>query len=515
MSMGNRPATGTAPFPVKAEAPVAFGKYQLVERLGRGGMAEVWKAKMVGPAGFQRTLVVKRILPHLVEDEHFVQMFMAEARLSARLNHANIVQVYELGDVDGEYYLAMEYVRGRDLVNVMRAQLLKGRPDPGLGAYVVREVCRALHYAHALTDDNGAQLRLIHRDVSPSNVMLSFDGAVKLLDFGIAKALAEAGENQTQTGTLKGKFGYMAPEQVEGKEFDHRSDLFAAGIVMHEALTGRRLFKGQGDLQTIAMVREAKVEPPSVLNPDVTPELDRICLKALARNADDRYQSCEEMAFDLDQVVHAIHWGSERLKTTLGDLFADEPSHTGIVRANDGNASGLTIGTLRKHERRRVAAIVAACAVTGCGLAWLIAAKTRHPPEAPPAPIGAPVELPRPPAVIEPVQEAHKEVRVRITSKPTGADVQLEANVDGPEERGRTPFTVLLPRSFTPRKLVLRAKGYRTAEDELSPESDSSVQLALVPESAPRSATVKRTASRKKPPRSDLKSGDLADPFSR
>src|SRR5262249_42419159 len=159
----------------------------------------------------------------------------------------------------------------------------------GLGAYVMREVCRALHYAHALTDEHGAPLRLIHRDVSPSNVMVSFDGTVKLLDFGIAKALAEANENKTQTGTLKGQFGYMSPEQVEGRPFDHRADLFAAGVVLHEALTGRRLFKGSGDLQTISLVREAKVPPPSSMNPGVTGELDRITLKALARNQSERF----------------------------------------------------------------------------------------------------------------------------------------------------------------------------------------------------------------------------------
>src|SRR6478609_2185050 len=309
-----------------------FGKYTLVERLGRGGMADVWKARISGPAGFQRTLVVKRILPHLVEDEHFKQMFVAEARLSARLNHANIVQVFELGDVAGEFYLAMEYVRGRDLVNVVRAQLMKGLPPPGMGAFVARELCRALAYAHALTDDNGTPLRLIHRDVSPSNVMISFDGAVKLLDFGIAKALAEANENRTVTGTLKGKFGYMSPEQVEGKEIDHRSDLFAAGVVLHEILTGKRLFKGGSDLQTIAMVRDARVEPPSLFNPAVPRELDDVCLKALARLPEDRWRGCDEMAVALDEVVHSLKWGPERLATMQRELFPDEPSHSNVVR---------------------------------------------------------------------------------------------------------------------------------------------------------------------------------------
>jgi len=311
---------------------VRFGKYHLVERLGRGGMAEVWKAKIVGPGGFQRTLVVKRILPHLAEDPHFVDMFMAEARLSARLNHANIVQVYELGDVSGEFFLAMEYVRGRDLVNVMRALILRGLPEPGFGAYVMREIARALAYAHALTDDAGKPLRLIHRDVSPSNVMIGFDGAVKLLDFGIAKALAESSDTKTATGTLKGKFGYMSPEQVEGRPFDHRADLWALGVMLHEVLVGKRLFKGASDLETIAKVRDAKVEPPSLSNPAVTPELDRICLKALAKDQEQRYQSGDDLASDLDAVIHPLKFGPERMRQMLRDLFPEEPSTSGMVQ---------------------------------------------------------------------------------------------------------------------------------------------------------------------------------------
>ncbi|HEY2746027.1 MAG TPA: serine/threonine-protein kinase, partial [Polyangia bacterium] len=232
---------------------VPFGKYQLLERLGRGGMAEVWKAKALGPKGYARKLVVKRILPELACDEEFVRMFVEEARLSASLNHRNIVQVYEFGEVGGEYYLAMEWVHGRDLNSLMKS--MKDRdaaPPVELAAYVAREVCRALAYAHALTDEDGQPMRLIHRDVSPSNVMVGFDGSVKLLDFGIAKALALASENRTQVGVLKGKFGYMAPEQVDcDADVDHRADLFVAGVVLWEMLTLRRLFKGSSDMHTI------------------------------------------------------------------------------------------------------------------------------------------------------------------------------------------------------------------------------------------------------------------------
>ena len=267
----------------KLAEPIQFGKYLLVERLGRGGMAEVWKARITGPAGFARTMVVKRILPQLVADPSFVEMFVTEARLSARLNHANIVTVFELGTFDGEYYLAMEYVRGHDLMTVLRAHAPRGLLSPGFGAYALREVARGLGHAHSLTDDAGNSLQIIHRDLSPSNVMVGFDGGIKLLDFGIAKAMSEANDKTTMTGTLKGKLGYMAPEQAEGLEIDHRADLFSLGVLLFECITGRRLFKGVHDVQTLALVRQAKIPVPSSLNPEIPPELDEICLRALAR----------------------------------------------------------------------------------------------------------------------------------------------------------------------------------------------------------------------------------------
>ncbi|HEX6839271.1 MAG TPA: protein kinase, partial [Polyangia bacterium] len=304
---------------------IPFGKYHLLERLGRGGMAEVWKAKALGPMGYARKLVVKRILPELACDDEFVRMFVAEARLSASLNHRNIVQVYEFGEVGGEYYLAMEWVHGRDLNTLLRT--MKDReaaPPVELAAYVAREVCRALAYAHALTDEDGRQLRLIHRDVSPSNVMVGFDGSVKLLDFGIAKALALASENRTQVGVLKGKFGYMAPEQVDGEtEVDHRADLFVAGIVLWEMLTLRRLFKGANDVQTIGMVRRANVLPPSAFNPATPPELDAVCMRALARARCDRFADCAEMAEALDDFVHHSKFGAGGAARAMRGEFPD------------------------------------------------------------------------------------------------------------------------------------------------------------------------------------------------
>jgi serine/threonine protein kinase len=303
--------------------PIPFGKYTLFERIGRGGMADVFKARVQGPAGFERTFVVKRILPHLSDDPSFTKMFIDEAKLAAKLSHPNIVQVYELGNVDGEYFMSMEYVRGHDLAETMRTLWARvGPPRPELVAYVGREMCRALAYAHEFTSDDGQVLGMIHRDVSPSNVMLSFDGTVKLLDFGIAKALGEdAAEEATKSGTLKGKFAYMAPEQTGSNEIDRRIDIFATGIVLHEILTGRRLFKGENDMQTIERVRRCEIPLPSLHNPLCPPQLDQIVLQALAKNCDDRYQSASEMADALDDVVYAARFQANHLSQTMRSLF--------------------------------------------------------------------------------------------------------------------------------------------------------------------------------------------------
>jgi serine/threonine protein kinase len=314
--------------------PIQFGKYTLFERIGRGGMADVFKARVQGPAGFERVFVVKRILPHLSEEPQFTRMFIEEAKLSARLNHPNIVQVFELGAVDKEYFIAMEYVRGRDLAETMRTFWARvGPPRPELVAYIGREMCRALAYAHDLTGDDGDLIGMIHRDVSPSNVMLSYEGAVKILDFGIAKALGGESkeESGTQRGTLKGKFAYMAPEQTQGSDVDRRIDIFAAGIVLHEILTGRRLFKGENDMQTVERVRQCEVSPPSMQNPLCPPEMDAIILRALARDRDERFQSSAEMADALDDVVHAARFQPTHLAALMRELFPTDTAGGGKI----------------------------------------------------------------------------------------------------------------------------------------------------------------------------------------
>ena len=300
---------------------IAFGRYRLLQELGSGGMAVVWRAVIDGPEGFAREVVIKRVLPELSRSEEFVRMMVSEARLSARLRHPGIVQVHELGQVDGEYFLAMEYVDGRDLVTIAERCHDEERPLPvGLACFIAREVAAALAYAHELADDEGRPLCIVHRDVSPSNVMISSAGSVKLLDFGIAKAADHFRRERTQTGVLKGKLSYLSPEQAEGEDLDARSDLFALGIVLHECLTNRRLFAGGDELKTLRLVREAKVAPPSASRSEVPPELDAVVMKMLAKRREDRYASGHEIVAALAPLVHRFEGSAARLRTFTREL---------------------------------------------------------------------------------------------------------------------------------------------------------------------------------------------------
>ncbi|HEX4458559.1 MAG TPA: serine/threonine-protein kinase, partial [Polyangia bacterium] len=310
------------------EPGVVFGRYRLVEQLGAGGMARVFRAVIDGPKGFAHELVIKRIRPEYSSNAHFVNMLAREARICGLLRHHAIVQVHEFAEVDGEYYLAMEMVEGCDLLALARALAKAERPMPsGVACHIVNELAGALGYAHALTDGDGASLGVVHRDISPSNVMIGKLGMVKLLDFGIAKAAATAREEHTSTGTLKGKIGYMSPEQAEGLPLDGRSDIFALGVVFHEILTQRRLFRAEGDMERLRMVREAKVDPPSTLVPNIAPAIDAIVMRMLARRREDRYQRAEDVVADLTPLCS--HAGV--LRGLVSDMAPHFPARSGAV----------------------------------------------------------------------------------------------------------------------------------------------------------------------------------------
>jgi TonB family protein len=282
---------------------VRFGQYVLVEKIATGGMAEVWKARMRGVEGFQKIVAIKKILPHLSDNQDFIEMFVDEAKLAAQLNHNNIIHIYDLGKIQSSYYIAMEFVDGYDLKNILRRAEETDQPmSVELALFVVSKVAAALDYAHRKRDFEDREMGLVHRDVSPQNVLISQEGDIKLCDFGIAKAASKA--SHTQAGALKGKLQYMSPEQAWGRHVDRRSDIFALATVMFEMLTARKLFGGDNELSILDQVRAARVQPPSLYNDDVTPAIDAIVLKALQLDPDNRYQTAGEMAREIDAILY-------------------------------------------------------------------------------------------------------------------------------------------------------------------------------------------------------------------
>jgi serine/threonine protein kinase len=283
--------------------PIPFGKYYLLERINVGGMAEVFRAKAYGVEGFERLLAVKRILPNIAEDQEFITMFIDEAKIAVQLNHANIAQIFDLGVVDGSYFIAMEHIHGRDLRAIFERCRQKNEPMPiAQACFIAMKNCEGLDYAHNKRDQGGREMALVHRDVSPQNIIVSFEGEVKLIDFGIAKAAGKMGK--TQAGILKGKFGYMSPEQVRGLPIDRRSDIFSTGIVLYELLTNERLFVGESDFSTLEKVRNVEILPPSTYNRKIPEELERIVLKALAKDVEDRYQNAIDLHDELQAFVY-------------------------------------------------------------------------------------------------------------------------------------------------------------------------------------------------------------------
>ncbi|KFE63151.1 serine/threonine-protein kinase [Hyalangium minutum] len=304
-------------------APQTFGKYQLLKKLATGGMAEVWLARSTGIEGFTKNVVVKRILPHLAEDREFVEMFRNEALIAANFNHPNIAQVYEFGEANGTYFIAMEYIHGEDLGRVMRKAWTAGqwiaRP---LAIRIVASACEGLYYAHTRVDGSGKPLKVVHRDISPQNILISFDGSVKLVDFGIAKAADTVG--LTKSGAIKGKFAYMAPEQAGGKALDHRADIFAIGLVLYELLTGVRPLKRDSELATLQAALECAITTPSEVA-DVPSELDSVVMNALSKAADDRYRDARQFQIALEETLVAQRWvaSSVQISELMETLFAD------------------------------------------------------------------------------------------------------------------------------------------------------------------------------------------------
>jgi len=278
-------------------------RYRVIEKLASGGMAEVFRAESAGLEGFKKQVAIKRVLPHLSEKKKFISMFLDEARLSAHLSHSNCVQVFDIGVGDNAYFIVMEYVDGADLKAVMETLKKQGRELPVEEAvFIAIKIGEGLCYAHELTDSDGRHFSIVHRDVSPPNVLMTKHGEIKIVDFGLAKASSQL--EKSEPGIIKGKFSYLSPEAALGKEVDHRTDIFAVGIILWEMLAARRLFLGDTDFATVKLVQQAAVPPISKVNTKVPIELERILNKALARDPSQRFQTARELAVSLNDFLY-------------------------------------------------------------------------------------------------------------------------------------------------------------------------------------------------------------------
>lgn len=317
--------------PQSEGGPNTVGRYTLLRKLAEGGMAQVFLAEQHSEAGVRKLVALKRMLPHLCQQPQFVAMFLDEARLAARLTHQNIAQIVDFGVSEGQYFLAMEYLSGESLGSVLRHATERGVAVPfGVAVTIISQLCDGLHYAHTFSEQ-GAPLGVVHRDVTPSNVLLTFQGGVKIIDFGIARARGRLQE-ATESGVFKGKLAYASPEQLAGLELDARSDVFSVGVLLHELLTGERLFRRDTDLATLNAVMQGPTPPVRTRRPDLPPEIDAVLARALAKNREARYPTAQALRRDLDPLMPTR---PVRLDDWLESLFGPEVVSRSPVVATD------------------------------------------------------------------------------------------------------------------------------------------------------------------------------------
>lgn len=387
------------------------GRYEVLGLIAIGGMAELHLARATGIEGFEKLVVLKRILPQHAEDQEFVRMFLDEARLAARLHHGNVAQVYDIGLAEGAYYFTMEFVHGKDLASVLTRAAKLGRGfKREHSVAVICGVAAGLHHAHEQIGTDGRALGIVHRDVSPTNVLLGFDGAVKVVDFGVAKAAIR--QARTTGGTIKGKICYMSPEQARGGTVDRRSDVFAIGIMLYELTTGRRLFKGESDYAIAKQILDEDVASPTLVRPGYPEALERIVLRALRRDPDERYPTAQALLLELEGFARdeRLAATSATLESLMQELFADEIAAWRVARtsgvslaehvqlqtdpAPQSPAAEVESRTARRtaasparrrRSRRKLIAGVAAMAAAGAAGLWIASAR-RSETSAAPAP---------------------------------------------------------------------------------------------------------------------------------
>ncbi|MBI3182089.1 MAG: serine/threonine protein kinase [Myxococcales bacterium] len=504
------------------EPGTSIGKYVVRRKIAEGGMAEIYLCSSRGPEGFEKDVVIKRIRAFLASDPSFVKMFVAEARVASRLNHPNVVQIFDFDKHEDTYYIAMEYVRGRSLLEAQRrARELMEPMGHTLVAHLGAEVARGLHYAHGLKD-KGQRVGLVHRDVTPHNVLLSFDGAVKLTDFGIAKA----GDKLTVPGTLKGKFAYMSPEQARGEEVDARSDVFSLGVVLWEILTGGRLFEDQGEIAVLRAVQHRVIAAPARINSEVPAELDAIVMKALERDVAVRFQTAQELEHELARHVLAHAQGIEDTDVAayLRKLFgaevttvsaADPPAGPPPFAASD-SAGASASSSQRTAVIRRGGGTSPADGEDPSSPTLVVDRQVpRKPPEQPagpaPAPEGA-AGAPRP-ALARKVRRAALPIAaVGLTAVAAAAAIMASREVGRPAARQKAEDTARMPSSPAP-IAILRAVAAPDAGEAAEPlyagEPSAAPARAAGPPTA--EAPARRTAkpSGERAPRPDEARGTL------
>ncbi|MBN2723505.1 MAG: serine/threonine protein kinase [Deltaproteobacteria bacterium] len=305
--------------PGSPENPAMFGKYLMLGLVAKGGMAEVYRAKRMKE---DKMIALKCMRNRLAREQKYVDMFMAEGKLASMLDHPNIVKTYEGGRYRNTCYFTMDYICGKDLNHILRKVQLNGQRIPiPVTLFITSEAAKGLDYAHNLKDEEGKLLNIVNRDVSPSNIRVAYDGDVKLIDFGIAKTKARF---TSEIGTLKGKFSYMSPEQIRGLPLDGRTDIFSLGIILYEMLTMERLFKGESETVLMEKVRKSEINPPSSINRRISPELDAVVMKALAREREDRYQTAREFSEDIDRLLEPYKFKPQELSDLMKRIFPDE-----------------------------------------------------------------------------------------------------------------------------------------------------------------------------------------------
>ncbi len=516
---------------------VAMRKYRLIAELGHGGMADVFLAVAPGPAGFNKLVVIKQLRASLVEDDEFLTMFLDEARLAARLNHPNVIHTYEVGQDEALPYLAMEYLDGQPLHRVLQ-KLGRDKGMP-LEAHlrILSDALVGLHYAHELCDYDGTPLNVVHRDVTPQNIFVTYEGAIKVVDFGIAKAMNQTAE--TRTGVIKGKIAYMSPEQARSEDIDRRSDLFAVGVMLWEAATGRRLWKGMSDV-TVLQRLVSSVPLPSArsVNPDVPERLERICMRALAYVPSERYASAAEMQADLENFLERSpgRVNGRDVGKLISERFVKEREamHTTIDQQLKGVASASWSGsfTLPKLENSLTRTHFGVLGEetpasgrlfgpsSGSGQSLLTGAAAIAP-VAPPVPPRRGLRLAAFGALfVASVALGWAVVGGRAPSAVGGpgarsgfdvrapADVALDVRVTAPnaqlflddEKLGPSPYNGRRPRSGGTHRLRAEAPGYVPKVKDISLGADQSIELVLDHEPAPAAASSDPNKTASKPP---------------